>query len=276
VATVSSGGAIRPIEFWQTKYGVPLGIDAAAVESLRGFIQTREPHVLAFTEVMFVTEGRGTLAVDDGEHGVAPGVVLVTRPGEVRQWRLDVSLAGACVFFEDERAPPRGARHEGGERVSLHRPAFVRGVEILSEMARELGASTAPCAASLQARLGRLARLVRTAEAPREWAAVPLVRAFQAAVEHRFRELPCVVDYAALLGVTPEHLSRAVTRHVGVAPSAVIHRRLLLEAKRRLRFTREPVHAIASHLGFEYPSYFVRFFKRGAGTTPGAYRRRAA
>jgi AraC family transcriptional activator of pobA len=81
-----------------------------------------------------------------------------------------------------------------------------------------------------------------------------------------------VTDYAALLGVTPEHLTRSVRRATGVAASDVIHQRLVLEAKRSLLYTDLTVRAIADDLRFDDPSYFNRFFKRSVGVTPRAFR----
>jgi AraC-like DNA-binding protein len=41
-------------------------------------------------------------------------------------------------------------------------------------------------------------------------------------------------------------------------------------------FSNEPISEVALHLGFEDPSYFSRFFKRGAHVSPGEFRRALA
>lgn len=50
--------------------------------------------------------------------------------------------------------------------------------------------------------------------------------------------------------------------------------RLVLEAKRLLVHTTDPVGVIARQLGFAEPTNFVKFFRRETGTTPGAFRTR--
>jgi AraC-like DNA-binding protein len=47
---------------------------------------------------------------------------------------------------------------------------------------------------------------------------------------------------------------------------------LLLEAKRRLVFTRGSVEELAFDLGFKDPAYFSRFFKKLTDQTPAVYR----
>jgi len=52
----------------------------------------------------------------------------------------------------------------------------------------------------------------------------------------------------------------------------MVQERLLLEAKRRLVFTRGSVEELAFDLGFKDPAYFSRFFKKLTNHTPAAYR----
>jgi AraC-like DNA-binding protein len=52
----------------------------------------------------------------------------------------------------------------------------------------------------------------------------------------------------------------------------VITDRLVLEAKRLLAHTLLPVAVIGDQLGFAEATNFVKFFRREAGSTPGAFR----
>ena len=54
----------------------------------------------------------------------------------------------------------------------------------------------------------------------------------------------------------------------GKAPRDAVER-----AKKLLRDTAEPVAAVAARMGFDDVVYFNRFFRKLAGTTPGAFRR---
>ena len=60
---------------------------------------------------------------------------------------------------------------------------------------------------------------------------------------------------------------------VGKTASALIDEYILLEAKRYLLATASQVKEIADHLGYEDPSYFIRFFKKHTGLSPDAFRK---
>ena len=57
---------------------------------------------------------------------------------------------------------------------------------------------------------------------------------------------------------------------------ALINARLLLEARRLLRYTDLSSKEVAFRLGFDDPSYFVKFFKREAGMLPLELREQAS
>jgi AraC family transcriptional activator of pobA len=52
----------------------------------------------------------------------------------------------------------------------------------------------------------------------------------------------------------------------------IVHRRLLVEAERQLRYTSMSISQVAWHLGFKDPGYFSRFFTRARGASPRTFR----
>jgi len=56
------------------------------------------------------------------------------------------------------------------------------------------------------------------------------------------------------------------------SPSQIIKDRLILEAKRQLKFSNKTVKEIAFELGFDDPAYFSRLFSKGTGSSPAKYR----
>jgi AraC-like DNA-binding protein len=75
-----------------------------------------------------------------------------------------------------------------------------------------------------------------------------------------------------MLHVTTNHLNETVKGTLGQPAGMIIRERLLLEAKRLLRYSDSPVAEIATHLNFEDPSYFSRFFKKHTGFSPSEFR----
>ena len=91
--------------------------------------------------------------------------------------------------------------------------------------------------------------------------------------QHYLENLPAA-DYAARLHITPHHLNVVCKAVTGVrTASQLIRSRALLEAKRRLAFTDQPVAEVAAQLQFLDPSYFARVFKQETGLSPAAYQR---
>jgi AraC-like DNA-binding protein len=109
----------------------------------------------------------------------------------------------------------------------------------------------------------------------RPTAAGYLTARFQALLARHVLTLRSVRDYAELLCVTPDHLSRSVRETTGRPASELITDMLLLEAKVLLRQTDLSVAEVAFRLRFEDASYFGRLFRKRVGRTPLEYRQSA-
>ena len=79
-------------------------------------------------------------------------------------------------------------------------------------------------------------------------------------------------DFARQLSVHVNHLNRAVKITTGKTTSAIIHDRLINEAKALLKHTDWNVSEIGFSLGFEDPSHFNHFFRKQTNARPSDYR----
>ncbi|GJH39999.1 AraC family transcriptional regulator [Capnocytophaga sp. HP1101] len=95
---------------------------------------------------------------------------------------------------------------------------------------------------------------------------------FREAIEQHFKEEHQVAAYAEMLNVSAKTLTNCTNELVQQTPLEIINERLSLEAKRLLTHSDKPVSEIAYTLGFEDPSYFIRFFKRLNGIVPTKFR----
>ncbi len=77
------------------------------------------------------------------------------------------------------------------------------------------------------------------------------------------------------LGLSYDHQARLFRNAYGITPLQYVASKRIERAKKLLRDTAEPVAAVAARMGFDDVVYFNRFFRKLAGTTPGAYRRSA-
>jgi AraC family transcriptional activator of pobA len=95
---------------------------------------------------------------------------------------------------------------------------------------------------------------------------------FTRLLETHFREHRPIEQYAAELGISAAHLNALCRRLAGQSALQLINQRLLLEAKRCLVYTAMTINQVSDCLGFSEPAYFSRFFKRGSGLSPKAFR----
>jgi AraC-like DNA-binding protein len=97
-------------------------------------------------------------------------------------------------------------------------------------------------------------------------------------VTRRYHEpiLKNAQEFADRLAVHVNHLNRALKEVTGKPTTAYIADRYVSEAKVLLQQTNWSVGEIADSLGFEYATYFQRFFKKHTGTTPLAFRHTAS
>lgn len=280
---------VKRVEFLATKYGPRLLLDAAMLSEMPAFDATSAPYCLSFYDILLVTAGEGRLALDGAEHPVRPGMVYFTRPDEVRRFRVK-ELDGACLFFtgdfvrdafSDARFIEQFAywrRDRPTGSLALDRRQQAQFLDRFAAMRQEFAALKGDADHLLRARLYEILVMLN-----RWYAEVhPVVpdsgpnadvERFLALMERDYVRRRRVADYAREIGRTPGHLNVLCRMHAGRTAGALIRERLVIEAKRRLRYSDAAAASIAYALGFADPAYFSRFFRRETGLTPQAFRR---
>lgn len=99
-----------------------------------------------------------------------------------------------------------------------------------------------------------------------------LVTRFQQLLEQHYLTKQSVKEYAAMLQVSPNHLSKVVSSSIGRKAGDFITDRMVLEAKNLLRYSDLSIAEISDYLGFSEPTHFTRFFKNKADVKPLEYR----
>lgn len=90
---------------------------------------------------------------------------------------------------------------------------------------------------------------------------------FQQLVDQHFREIHSVGSYLNKMSISEKRLASLSKTHMGISPLQVIHRRILLEAKRLLVIGDKAHKEIAFELGFDSPASFSAFVKKKTGLT---------
>jgi AraC-like DNA-binding protein len=84
--------------------------------------------------------------------------------------------------------------------------------------------------------------------------------------------LPSVKYLADKVHLSPSYLSDLLKKETGKNTQEHIHFYIIEEAKNLLLNTEKNINEIAYNLGFEYPQYFNKLFKKKIGKTPKEYR----
>ncbi len=84
--------------------------------------------------------------------------------------------------------------------------------------------------------------------------------------------LPTVKYCAEKLNLSPNYFSDLIKRETGLSAQEHIQEQIIERAKIELTTSSRSVAEIAHSLGFEYPQYFSRQFKKRTGVTPNKYR----
>jgi AraC family transcriptional activator of pobA len=100
-----------------------------------------------------------------------------------------------------------------------------------------------------------------------------LEKQFPVDLPHNILQFKRASDFARLLNVHANHLNAAVQEVTGKSTSTHINERILNEARSLITHTDWSIAEIAFSLGFDYVSYFNRFFKKHTGLTPVAFRK---
>ena len=89
-----------------------------------------------------------------------------------------------------------------------------------------------------------------------------------------WRNPPSAARLASTLGVSREHLVRAVRQATGMPPATWVRHHRIQRAVDHLLSAPDRVADIAAAAGFATPSHFIRAFTAVMGETPAAYRQR--
>ncbi|WP_207219427.1 helix-turn-helix transcriptional regulator [Zhihengliuella halotolerans] len=246
---------------------------------------TGQAQRLDFHQLLTVEHGMLRHMVDFTDYTATPGAWLWVRPGQVQQFRDLTTGSGWLVLFQPgvmDPATSDQARLDdpfGRVQWDLAGDDVTSMEEALHHLVHEYTA-TGPLGASLRSRI--LTHLLAVVMLRLTHQAAPVgspafvqnetFLRFRSAVEERFARTRHVSDYARMLGYSPRTLTRATTSAAGMGAKEFIDRRVVLEARRLLVHGGDPVNRVATRLGFDDASNFVKYFTERAGVTPSAFR----
>lgn len=244
-------------------------------QQLKG-VETDTMHLHGFYEIIWFQKGSGTHYVDFNQYAIAPGTIIFISPGQIHSFDtkhdqegyvlkicaelFDDFVSLSCVTVQDKDSAALemliGAMQEELKKEDSlgHREALHALVKLFVIMVRRSYAEINPSAPN-----------------PHKVSYKAFLN-FRKLIEENYCRLHTVKDYASLLNVSSKTLTLYVNECSKYSPLELINNRIILEAKRLLRYSVLSVKEIAFRLGFEDPSYFAKFFKRLVKQSPADYR----
>jgi AraC family transcriptional regulator, transcriptional activator of pobA len=238
-------------------------------------LQSRTDHVY-----LWITRGQGQIRVGKTMRGFGPNSVLFIPAGQTHAVIPSANAQGYVGFLPESLPVP----------VS-HHPALIKANSIFDQ-AQMTGyyeqislENNAPDIGSehvIESYLTLISVWIERHQPRNDWAepnrpsaAQRLADTFLRRLEDNHKMGLTVSTYAAVLGVTPTHLSRVCREVFNLPASDLIQARVILSAKYALADGEHKISSIASDLGFSSAAYFTRLFRQLSGLSPREFRLQA-
>tara|TARA_R110000868_G_scaffold94345_4_gene260366 strand:- start:4136 stop:4999 length:864 start_codon:yes stop_codon:yes gene_type:complete len=246
-----------------------------------------EPHRHDFYLLVFFTAGSGSHEVDFDKFQVQAGSVFVLQPGQMHHWDLSEDVDGFVVFYSKEMYN----LYFGQKDIDSF--SFYYSVNTKSEivLTDEETIALQPLfkmmlAESVENKIFKqdkilnlldiihieLARKYNETVVPEVHAYNSKIKQFGQLVEANFVDEKAASFYADALNISLKHLNRICNEMLKKTTTQVITDRVILEAKRMLMNKNLSISEIATKLGYDDYSYFVRLFKKNTAMTPKGFR----
>lgn len=286
------------------QYDLPTGqaktsfFDISDINAIKELRQEglQEMHFLNLYSIFWFYSGEGTHIVDFDEYEIGQGTVFFLSPKRIRSYRNLSNVEGVAMCFPEDFLMRIDNELQGRIKTKLFYPAngfahckiseaaketmkpIVKLMQEASALEYEDKSLQASYFASLLSLL--LIDMIRLGE----WGdssfsnvssdSFEIYAKFVLMVEEYYKERHAVKDYIEKLGVSQTTLNQYTLQYAKTTPLKIINDRIILEAKRMLRFSTIRTKQIAFDLGFKDDSYFVKLFKRNVGMSPVEFRQK--
>lgn len=249
-----------------------------------------KPDKITEFSVFWIKEGSGTFIIDFESYSFQGNVLFFLSPGQVfsvisediqEAYHLSFSKDFYCIQTHDKEVSCNGVLFNNVYESPFVNPDVSQTKKlsfIVENLIEEFSMNETAQYDMLQAYLKQFivlsVRIKKEFEVLKTDSESKLFKDFSLLVEMNFNKLHAVSDYASRLGVSPKTLAKNFQKFGMDSPSDFIKNRIILEAKRQLRFTNTSIKEIAYGLGFNDPAYFSRFFTKSEIISPNQFKKK--
>lgn len=278
------------------QFEAPTALDSFYASDLAIHLQrnahiVHTPHKHDFYLCVLFVVGTGLHEIDFDTYPVRPGTVFFLHPGQTHAWRFDSEVEGFIFFHSKaffEYHYTQAKLSEFPFYFSVKNPPILQldagQLSKLSPLYKDLVASYGEASPYRKRRLLALMELIYLQLSPwynqgteTQIEGSPLyldsIRRFETQLELHFKVEKSARYYASAMGMSPKHLNRIVQASLAKTTTQMIRERVVLEAKRNMVQTQEPLANIALDLGYTDYAYFSKLFKSETGMGPKDFRK---
>jgi AraC-like DNA-binding protein len=247
-------------------------------------LETDFPHRHNFYMICLVVKGGGTHVIDFEKIDILPNRVFFLQPEQVHFWQVKPKSTLAVVQFSadyltgltDYKGIP-AIHSPAGSYVDLSDDTATFFLYTLKRIEFENAKNELHSDKIIQSNivilLAEIERLLKYGSVRRDQKnKYTILENFKKLVNDKYKEINTVSEFAGLLNITPNYLNIVIKETTGQTAIDLLHKRIILEAKRLMINQKLDVVQIAYELGFKDASYFSRFFKRATGQSPTGFR----
>ncbi len=244
--------------------------DAGLFPRAEGHLR-RRPHGASETIVLVCVGGAGVVVFGGDEYALSPGASIAIPAGTPHEYRSSDRDPWTIWWMHVRGTDAAELTTPAGASRLVRLRAADRVVALFDELVTLLERRISP--AHLLAASGiawnLLTRITVDSTLPAEGS--PLERAMRY-LETRIDGSIQVSDLAALVGLSPSHLSALFRQATGGGPAAFHTSLKMSRARALLDATNLSIAEIAASVGYSDPLYFSRQFRRVHDVSPTAYR----
>lgn len=248
-----------------------------------------EPHINVYYTVMLISEGTGTLKIDNQVIQIDNEIAVVIQPGSINSLALNKDAKGNLIVFSEDFFSlrynsnllhqfflfKRSSRKHLRMETTLFQHIYGLSKLMLSEFLSPKRDQLKILRSFLNIILIELDRNWNLdAQNKERTGHFRRLQRFEELVEEKFTTWKLPSNYAEELCLTANYLNKLCKQELGLTAGEIIRKRICIEAQRLLHFTHLTVNEIAAELNFETPSYFIAFFKKQLGITPEQFRKK--
>ncbi|MFB4354729.1 AraC family transcriptional regulator [Microbacterium sp. LS_15] len=246
--------------------------DAGYFPHARGHRRVR-PRGAAETVVLLCVAGRGTVTIAGESHALTPSTSIAISAGTPHSYEAsdDDPWSIWWLHVRGTDAAELAAQTLGRQSPTTRLRAIDRVVALFDELVTVLERRLSPPQLLVASGIAwnLLTRIAADSILPGEGSALErAMRYLESRVDGNIQ----VAELAALVGMSPSHLSALFRQATGSGPAAFHTSLRMTHARNLLDTTSLSVREIATAVGYTDPLYFSRHFRRLHGVNPTSYR----